>query len=310
MRGHDARRHDAAPLDVLRLDQLLGRDRQGLGAAGADDRGEQEVVPGEQDAQDQERADAGGHQRQNLAKGLEAGAAVAHRRLLDRVGHIVEEALEDPDREGEVEGGVGQDQAWHGPDQPGRAEDGVERDHHRHHRRHAGRDDPEEQVVLAAELDPRQRVGAHRPQHDRDQRRAAGGEEAVAEIDGEIQVGEQVVIVLEGGGEVEKDADAAPVADCGQLEGLQQVLERAHEHDEDRQHGPDDVDREKHRRQHRADGAQGRAVLDDVAGGHALRPPCGRLAGRRGSGRPSPGTAPGQWSRSAGSARWRHRGRA
>ena len=153
----------------------LGRDRQRLGTARADDRGEQKVVPGEQDAQDQESADAGRHQRQDPAERLEAGAAVAHRRLLDRVGHVVEEALEDPDREREVEGGVGQDQAGQRAHQPGRAEDGVERHHDRHHRRHAGRDDPEEQVLLAAELDPRQRVGAHRAEHDRDQRRAASG---------------------------------------------------------------------------------------------------------------------------------------
>ena len=65
-----------APLDVLRLHQLAGRHGQRLGAARADDRGEQKVVPGEENAQHEEGADARRHQRQDRPEGLEARGAV------------------------------------------------------------------------------------------------------------------------------------------------------------------------------------------------------------------------------------------
>ena len=79
-----------------------------------------------------------------------------------------------------------------------------------------------------------------------------------------------------------KTPTPAPVADGRQLEGLQQVLERAHEHDEDRQHGPDEVDREKHRRRaprRRCAGASGTGRCRWRPRAQAsLRPAC-RLAG-------------------------------
>ena len=217
--------HDHAPLNLDRLHQLGGRHRQGLGAARADDRGEQEVVPAEEHAEHDEGADPRRHQRDDQPERLPAGAAVALRRFLDRVRDVVEEALQNPDGEGKVEGGVGEDQAGQGADQSRRAEDHVERHHDRHHRRHARRDDPEEQVALAPELGAGERVGRHRAERDGDRRGAQRRDQAVAQVGAEVLLGKELDVVRAGRLEVEHHAEVAPVADFRQLERVQQVLE-------------------------------------------------------------------------------------
>jgi hypothetical protein len=88
-----------------------GGGRQGLGAAGADDGREEVSRSTRTGCTAPERRRTGGHQRQYGAKGLKPRGAVHHLRFLDGIGHIVEEALEDPDREGKVEGGVREDEA-------------------------------------------------------------------------------------------------------------------------------------------------------------------------------------------------------
>src|SRR5690606_4164373 len=102
-RRDDACGHDRTPLNVLRLDEFAGGDGQGLRTARADNRGKQVVVPGEQDAEHYEGADAGGDERQDRAEGLEARRAIDHLRLLDGEGYVVEETFQDPDRKGQVE---------------------------------------------------------------------------------------------------------------------------------------------------------------------------------------------------------------
>ena len=128
----------------------------------------------------QARSAIGAHRRQ-LADVLQLRGDVALGRQLERNAgqeDTIEEALQDPDGERQVEGGVSEDQAGQGADQIDRAEDRIERDHHRDHRRHSGGDDPEQQVLLSPELGARQAVGGHGPEHDRDQRRAERRQQA------------------------------------------------------------------------------------------------------------------------------------
>ena len=152
------------------------------------------------------------------------------------------------------------------------AEDPVERHHHRDDRRHARRDDPEEQVALAAEIDARQAVGGHRSEDHRDHRRAAGGDQAVGHVLAEVEVYEQVLVVLKGRREVEEQGDARPVAHRRDLEGFEEVLEGRHEHHKDRQQRPHHVERDEDGGEPSEGPAQGRLVLNDIAGGHRLCP--------------------------------------
>ena len=73
---------------------------------------ERVFVPGEDQAEDRGGGDAGGGLRQHhLHERLQARVAVDHRGLLVLARDLVDEALEQPDGEADVDRGVEQDQA-------------------------------------------------------------------------------------------------------------------------------------------------------------------------------------------------------
>ena len=80
---------------------------------------EQELVPGEDQAEDGGRGEAGDDLRQaDLEEHPDLGRAVDPRGVLDVGRQLVEEALHHPDGERQVEGGVEQDDAGIGAGRP------------------------------------------------------------------------------------------------------------------------------------------------------------------------------------------------
>ena len=91
-----------------------------------------------------------GLRQHHLAERLQPRVAVDHRRLLVLARDLVDEALEQPDRERDVDRAVEQDHAELRVRQAELAVHQVDRDRHRDRRHHPRRQDEEQQVVLAA----------------------------------------------------------------------------------------------------------------------------------------------------------------
>ena len=122
------------------------------------------LVPGRDEGEDGGGHDAGPRHRQDDAERTPARAAAVDRGgLLDLARDRGEEGAQDPDREGEVEGRVDQDQRGVGVDQAQLEELAVEPDHQRGRREHLGHQDQEQERAAAREAVARGVVrGGHR----------------------------------------------------------------------------------------------------------------------------------------------------
>ena len=170
-----------------RADLRGDEGRRRLGAAVGHDQREGVFVPGGDEAEHRGGRDAGRRLGQHdLEEGLHARVAVDQRRLLVLLRDLVHEALHQPDREGQVEGGVEDDQA----DMRVVEADGAVHQEHRDgdddRRQHARRQDEEEQVGLARHPEAREAVGGERAhadgEHGAGDRDDQAVEEAVRDI--------------------------------------------------------------------------------------------------------------------------------
>ena len=247
--GLDGREQTPPHPDVA-ADGLRHRDRDGAGLHPGEEQGEQELVPGE------DEAEHGGGREPRLDLGHADPeedpvpvAAVETRRVLHLGRELVEEALHHPDGEREVERGVEQDHAEVGPAQPAHPEHEEDRDDHHDRGQHAGGEDDEEVGRVPLEGVAREPVGGEGPDDEGDQHRRARDEHRVEEIDVEVGVdrrlpldvgaGEHAHEVLEGGGEDPLGRDRERVG--VRLEGGQddpQHREEVDEADDARERGP------------------------------------------------------------------------
>ena len=156
--------------------------------AGGQQRGEGIFVPGEDQAEDRGRGDAGrGLRQHHLAERLQPRVAVDHRGFLVFARDLVDEALEQPDGERHVDRGVEQDHAERGVGQAELAIHQVDRDRDGDRRHHARRQDEEQQVVGERHLEAREAVGGERAEEHRAEGRAEGDDQRIDEARQEVR---------------------------------------------------------------------------------------------------------------------------
>ena len=119
--------------------------------------------------------------RQILIEHLGLGRAVDAGGILDVGRKLVEEALHHPDGEGEIEGGVEQDDAEIGAGKAHHAEHQDDRDDDDDRRQHAGRQDDEQIGVVALQRIAREAVGRQRAEDEGQQDRGGGDHDRVEE---------------------------------------------------------------------------------------------------------------------------------
>src|SRR5579859_3450201 len=166
--NHDQYEHGHVP--PLRAARgVLGGygQRQRLRVGVGQEQRDQVLVPGE----DQHEQEGGYQPRQRQRQhdgpeGAVAGGPVDGGALFQLDGHALEVVAHQPDDDGQVGGGVGDDQRRPGIEQVQPLEQDVDRDDHRHRRQHPLRDEPEGDVVVAqralkAVADNRQQQDEH-----------------------------------------------------------------------------------------------------------------------------------------------------
>ena len=180
----------------IAADGLRHRDRHRAGVAPDQEEGEEELVPGQDQAEHRRRGDARLDLRQADPKeDLHLRAAVHAGRVRDLARDLVEEALHHPDRERQIEGGIEQDDPDIAAREPAHAKHDEDRD--------------DEHVGLVAPQRPaREAVGRDRVDDQRHRDRGAGDEDAVEEKQVEagihrlatalIGAGEDIGEILEG----------------------------------------------------------------------------------------------------------------
>jgi hypothetical protein len=177
------------------------RDRTAVGAG--EGLGEGVIVPGEEEAEYRRRHDPRRDQRQrDTPESLEPCCTLYQSRLFELRGQVGEEGVHEPDREGQVEGKVGDDEPPYRVEQVQVTEDQVERHDNGRDRRHPGADDPEGQMLLAAEVRPSESVAPEATEYDGDHGGDAGSQEAVLRVaEQAARSREKVSVVLERGAE-------------------------------------------------------------------------------------------------------------
>ena len=179
---------DRRPVLPAFADDEGDEGRHGLRLAGGEEHGEGVFVPGEDQAEDRRRGNAGRRLRQhNLDEGLQARIAVDHRRFLVFARNLVDEALQEPDRERHVHGRIEQDHADLGIGQPDLAVHEVDRDRDRDRRHHARRQDEEEKVVLERHLEARESIGREHAEEDGEEGRAESDDDGVGEAPDDVR---------------------------------------------------------------------------------------------------------------------------
>src|SRR5215213_1562475 len=147
-------RRKLAPVHARLRDKLRGRYRERLATRTGEGHSEGVVVPREDQAEDR-RGDypRGGQRQRHAPEGLEPGCTVHHRRLLHTLRQVGEEGVHDPNREGQIEAQVGDDESPYGVDQVQEGKADEQRQDHRCDGGHPRRDDPERQMAFALEVD-------------------------------------------------------------------------------------------------------------------------------------------------------------
>ena len=120
---------------------------------------EQELVPGEDEAEHEGGGKPGDDLRQaDLEEHSDFGRPIDAGRILDVGRQFIEEALHHPDGEGQIEGRVEHDDAEIGARQAHDAEHQDHRNDHHDRRQHARRQDDEEVGVVALERIAREAI--------------------------------------------------------------------------------------------------------------------------------------------------------
>src|SRR5581483_5196710 len=215
--GDDPDRGRDVPLDAaLHRQQSGGAYRHGLRRLGVDDeQPEQELIPGEDRAQDrrghQPRA---GQRQQHPHQRRPAVAAVQQRRLVDLMADLVEEPAHHPDYQGDIDRNVRQDQPLIGVQQAQIEHHQVDRDRDRHYGHEAVAQDPVREVVARPEAPAREAVGGRGADHQRKQGGGKHHHAGVADVEQEAALVEHLVVVL---------LDHAPVEDVERGRRLQDL---------------------------------------------------------------------------------------
>jgi hypothetical protein len=150
---------DCRPVLAAFADDKGDEGRRSLRLTGSEEYGERIFVPGEDQAEDRCRGDAGSSLRQHdLAECLQARIAVDHCGFFVFARNFVDEALQQPDCERDVYRRVKQD---HSELRIGKAKlaiHEVDRDRDRDWGHHPGRQDKEQKVVLQRHLETRETI--------------------------------------------------------------------------------------------------------------------------------------------------------
>ena len=167
--GEHAGRGQQAPVHARSRHRARHDRRDRLGLHRGQRAREQQLDPGEHEAEEGGDADAARDQRhQDLDEEAREGIAVEEGGLVDLARHAGDEAFQDPHRQRHVE------DAMRERDRPGRIEqtdrriEVEERQRIDRGRRHAVRQQPEEQMLVAEEAVARERVGRRQRHRDRD----------------------------------------------------------------------------------------------------------------------------------------------
>lgn len=257
----------------------LGGQQAQLHRQHPDGRGEEqrhdEFRPRENGAQHETGGDAAVDQRHmNAQEALQAAGAVDRGGLGHLARDIVQERFQQQDGEGQIGGGMRQDDAGAGVAQTHLVEDQHQRHQHRDGRQHALHDDPQHDVAAALPPGARQPIGGRQRQGEREAGSAQRDDDRIGDGPaGGEQRGvrrERHPVIIERGLKAEPH-DGIPVID-----------------------GADRLDRGKpppeQGKQEQADGGKGHGVSQQAAGGGrrhllqvwarpggAARPPAGNL---------------------------------
>ena len=156
---------------------------------------EQELVVGEQQAEQRRDGQARAGQRQDHdAEGLPEIAAIDRGGFVEVARDVEEEAVHQPDREGLVDRHQRQDQQRIGVDHAEKAAHDEERDCEQHVGEHAHREQPEQDRRGAPLRHARQAVGGQAADRNRDQNRAGRDDQAVDEIAEEVALEPDLVV--------------------------------------------------------------------------------------------------------------------
>ena len=141
---HGAAGGDAAPFPAFVVHEVHHRDRRGHRLGAGQDQGEEEVVPGEQEAEDGGGGEARPGERQDDAvEALPHRGAVDPGGLLQRARQLVVERPHHPDHQRQVEGEVDDDEAGQRVEQLEVPVDQEVGDGEGDRRRHAAGQDPQ-----------------------------------------------------------------------------------------------------------------------------------------------------------------------
>ena len=158
-------------------------------ALAAKDVVEEELVPDEDDVEDERRDQPRLHLRQHDPEdGVQARAAVDQRRLVVTKRDAVEESFENPERKGDAEHGVEED---HAVERLGPAERGVhqeDRQHDGRRRHHPRREQQEHDEVGAGRPVAGEGIGGQERDHQCDQHRADREDEAHPQVVEEVGI--------------------------------------------------------------------------------------------------------------------------
>src|SRR4029078_454818 len=201
--------HHLTPVDGEFADEGEEPDRESLLALAVDQHeAEQQFAPGGGEDESDSGAHAGQRQRQDHApERHETRAPVDHRRLLEILGHDVEEGLHQEGRKGDIEGSIDDDEPKEAIGQAELAHDAVYRWDDHHQRKGLGQEEDQAHGCLAAEAETRQRIageGRDRGDDDGGRHRYQDAVEEIARKVGRLEnariVGERYAARAHAGG--------------------------------------------------------------------------------------------------------------
>ena len=105
----------------------------------------------------------------DLAERLQAGVAIDQRRFFIFARDFVDEALEQPHRERQIEAGIEQNHAEMGVVQPKLAVHQEDRYGHDHSGQHTLAEDEKQQIVLAGDIEAAEGIGRQYREHHREE---------------------------------------------------------------------------------------------------------------------------------------------
>src|SRR5579862_9532606 len=222
-----------------------GGDGQGGGEvrlAGQERDREREVVPGQDEGQDRGGEHAGdGDGDDHLAQRLQPGGAVGERGVLEILGYLLEEVLQQPGGDGQGVDQVDEDQRVDAVQRADGLEDQEDRPDHGQHGEEPGQQDEREDRARPADVQAGQRVAGAGRDDDRDHGGGQRDDDAVQQRGQELLLGEHVHERLTG--QVPGDDAVLAAHPGGDLAvGLQRGAQDPVEREQRDQHHDDDRD--------------------------------------------------------------------